>query len=192
MKHLEVKKYTTMKKKFITILVAIVAIGSTAMMLFAWKNRGNNKNIYMTTAETEFSAFDNFLMDDVGIQEVPSYLVCKDGKILGQILGNIPIEDFQDQLTKIVVEEKEIKCTDSDSDIYNPFSKEVLSFYDLLKDKDLVLVEVHMFDCKDCKQADDKEENELSYTETIRHLVKTTFYRYYIKSEIKDIVEKYR
>lgn len=173
------------------LVVLTVAIVSNRISYMS-KNLKEDYIFMSSTKSKEKSVFDKWILDDIGVKAVPSYLICKGTSVLGIIPGNISKQDFEKYLKEIVLEYELLKynVVMSDESIYNPLTQKETNFYELCNNGEYNIIEIHMIECKDCDEAD-KMIKSRSNTLDIRNLVDANFFRYYISSEESKIIEKY-
>lgn len=131
------------------------------------------------------SDFDLWMMneDGVGLNWVPSYLICTQGKVLGLIRGDIPVEEFTAQYNYIVSTPLGSAFDDyCEYDIAN-LNGQRYKLSDIFpNDGNVYVLEISWIGCPDCEHQD------TNYTRDIYNAYDTQFfYRYYINTELADV-----
>jgi hypothetical protein len=196
-----------MKKKVLILLGALIFLAALVTILkytLATPKLAEleENHLLVSTSGKQYSEFDHFLLDEVGLNWVPSYLVIENKQIIGVIRGGLSSIDTKDALNTLLMANNRIDLPEHTT-VFVVDKDNIFELKDLLTDK-LTLVEVHMHGCKDCDFVDgvpgeyqvevDGEvqtvqikPNVLSSTELIRFTVDADFFRYYIKTELDDI-----
>lgn len=167
----------------ILIIVALVSgfIGNQAIKHY--RTTMPHNHIFVCDNPTHNSDFDNWLRETVGIDWVPTYMICRDGYVIGTIRGGISEKMFTSQLGTIlaqndrILEVTNIPIYDLDNNVGN------------LRDitgSGVYIVEISWIDCSDCQYQDE------NFTDDIYLAYSTNqIYRYYIHSERGAVEEHY-
>lgn len=140
-------------------------------------------HIYVCDNPKVYSDFDNWLVDDLGCQWVPSYVIIHNGYVIGMFNGDCPLSDFDFNLSLIMSQDIAFKELPN-YEIENINGHRV-NVRDLFNDGYYVL-EMHWIDCPDCKHQD------ANYTDDVYFKYSTDrIYRYYFKSDRTTVEEKY-
>lgn len=217
-----------MKKKILIVVAALIIVVICAATIFLIKlNTIKNESVanletmmMSSTKNEDKSEFDEWLLNELGVKYVPSYIVIDGYDVIGIIDGGFGVKDFTNHYNTIIKNHeilanlKEIKNTE----VYLPFKEKTINLTDYLKTGKISIIEVHKISCNDCKIIDGvigeyeiyEEFDEKGYpiedsltilkidgskvceTIQVHNTIKdVTFYRYYIKSDLKEILERY-
>jgi hypothetical protein len=171
----------------LSAIILFLSVVLTVLILFNNKKQNNlpielpYKNIFVSDKEKELSDFDNWLCDEVGVDWTPSYIILQGHDVLGIIKGT-DFNTFKKELNKL----NKLDVSISNDLLYNPFFDTTHKFSDILKNDELNIIELHMIGCKDCEELDNN-----GITNDIRRNVNASFYRYYIRSTVADVLDKY-
>jgi len=200
-----------MKTKLFLILIVVLLCSSC---VYKYSTELSPDDIFVSTTQKELSDFDDWLIEGIGVNWVPSYLVLDGHYVLGVIKGGLSVRETKEQLAEL--KNKPIANSMCYFDIYNPFSKSTTKFVEILPETGLNIIEIHMIGCKDCEEVDgvpgeykhpklDENgeviedeydiviitENELSSTNEIRQFIKANYFRYYVRSTYEDVIKHY-
>lgn len=140
-------------------------------------------HVYVCDNPEHKSDFDNWLKDEVGLDWVPSYVIIKDGKVVGSFNGDVDESTFSTQMATCTAYNLEVTTLPS-YEITN-LDGERKAVNQIFSNGTYVL-EVAWVDCPDCIHQDE------NYTGTIYNKYGTSkFYRYYVRSGVEPVREKY-
>ena len=130
------------------------------------------------------SEFDTWLKENIGLSWVPTYVIINDNKVIGMIKGGIPEESFTGQLGSYLVYNQAIAELPNISVTNLAGERKPVSDY---FGQGMYILEISWIDCHDCIEQDEK------YTTDVYKKYGTDIiYRYYIKSELGKVEEKYK
>ena len=186
----EHKKPSTLKTLLcigIPLLIFMI-IGIIGLQVFKYIRHKNSimpkSHVYVCDNPKVFSDFDNWLRDDLGITWTPTYMIVKDGYIIGAFEGAIPKDNFTDQLATCVAYNLQLESL-PDYEISN-LEGERNKISDVLGGTGTYILEIHWTDCEDCQFQDENYTQEIYETYTTERI-----FRYYIKSDKSDVEAKY-
>ena len=185
----------SMKSLIIAILIVALCYGIYYSVSAIFGNRRAKmpeSHVYVCDNPENLSDFDNWLKENittVGEDKqvsfwVPTYVIIKNGDIIGAFRGDIPESQFSTYVAMISANDLHM-ITLPNYEISNLEGKrDKLS--NIFSGSDLYILELHWVDCPDCQHQDE------SYTEEIYRKYGTKkIYRYYIKSNKDKVAEKY-
>ena len=142
-----------------------------------------HSHIFVCDNPQHDSAFDSWLREEVGLDWVPTYMIVRDGWVIGTFRGGIDKGEFTRELGTVLENNIQILPV-SDSIIYD-LDNNPTSMADIMSNG-VYIVEISWIDCKDCKYQDE------NFTDSI-YLAYTTdnIYRYYIRSDRNAVLEYY-
>ena len=132
---------------------------------------------------THNSDFDTWLRETVGIDWVPTYMICRDGYVIGTIRGGISEKNFTSQLGTILAQNDRILEV-TDIPIYD-LDNNVGNLRDITG-SGVYIVEISWVDCPDCQYQDENFTDEIYLAYSTNQI-----YRYYIHSERGAVEEHY-
>ena len=182
----EVKPKKSKAKIIILIILGLLIIGGYFGVKYYMKVRVTmpKSHVFVSDNPEHKSDFDNWLKDDLGVNWVPTYIVFKDGYIIGTFPGDISEEEFSSKVT--LASMANVKLSSIPNFYISNLNNERKSLNDLFNRSGLFILEIHWIDCPDCEEQDSK------YTQSIYDKYTTTrMYRYYIKSDFDKVQEKY-
>lgn len=217
-----------MKKTYkILICSIIICIVLGCLLFIQLKNNDYSKEevvnlqtMMMSATKNETkSEFDEWLLNDLGVKYVPSYIIIDGYDIVGIIDGGNGVDTFKKNY-KEVLKNHEVLANLKDVEdtyVYIPYQDTITKLTYELEENRVTIIEVHKISCNDCKIADgvigeyeiyefDDDGAPIEGTKTIlkidgkkvyetvqihRAIKDATFYRYYIKSDIEEIFERY-
>lgn len=167
------------------IIAAIVCFLVVGYMIVQYVgSRMPKDHIYVCDNPKVYSDFDNWLVDDLGCQWVPSYVIIHNGYVIGMFNGDCSINDFDFNLSLIM--SQDIAFTELPNYEIENINGDRVNVHDLFKEGYYVL-ELHWIDCPDCKHQD------ANYTDDVYFKYSTDrIYRYYFKSDRTKVEEKYK
>lgn len=178
-------KQTLKKLRLLFFIIAILCFVNVALIIYKYnKSQINLDHIFVCDNPNHDSDFDKWIKEDLNVTWVPSYIIIQDGYVIGAFDGNISEAEFSDKLAMASsynmqfyeVPDYEIENLDNNR----------ISASSIFKDG-LYILEIVWIDCDDCKYQDEH------YTDDIYAKYSTTnIYRYYIKSDHKKVLEKYK
>lgn len=170
----------------ITILVIGILCGAYSILKDLYMTKRAEmptSHVYVCDNPEHKSDFDNWLKDDVGLDWVPSYVIIKDGVVIGSFKGDIDESTFSTQLATCSAYNLEVtKLPNYEITNLDGERKVVTDIFT----SGIYVLEVAWIDCPDCIHQDD------NYTNTIYNKYGTSkFYRYYVRSTADPVKEKY-
>ena len=180
--------------KKIRIILSMVVIGIflLASGILCW-NKLNQKfshpeldasHVLVCDNPMHDSEFDTWLKENIGLSWVPTYVIVNDNKVIGMIKGGIPEESFTGQLGSYLVYNQAIAELPNISVTNLAGERKPVSDY---FGQGMYILEISWIDCHDCIEQDEK------YTTDVYKKYGTDIiYRYYIKSELGKVEEKYK
>lgn len=141
-------------------------------------------HVYVCDNPEHRSDFENWIKDDLGVDWVPSYIVVKDGTVIGAFNGDIEKSYFDMILgTTLSLDTPYIDLPDFEITNLKGERAPVNEIFG----EGTYIIEYHWIDCPDCIHQDE------NYTDDIYKYYSTEmFYRYYVKSDLEKVREKYR
>ena len=177
----------TIKKGYalrIIIIAICIGIASIIALICSYKSKPvelDNSHIYVCDNPEYLSDFDTWIKEDLGVSWVPSYIIVKDGFVIGAFDGCIDTETFDDKLGTVLAMNLQFEEVPN-LEISNIEDNRV-NANELFR-AGTYIIEVHLYGCKDCEYQDEH------YTKDIYKKYGTQlFYRYYIKSAVSDVQE---
>ena len=140
-------------------------------------------HVFVCDNPKHLSDFDTWLKEDCNITWVPSYIVIKDGYVIGAFDGCIPLSEFDSQLgTALALSIPVLKLPDYyiydlDNSPHKVSDKFSNGFY---------ILEIVWADCKDCIYQDEHYTNDI-YKKYSNGII----YRYYIKTDKEQVNNLY-
>lgn len=177
--------YKQSKRLLFTIIFCIVLfsiMSGTYLFIRHKKMTLHKSNIFVCDNSKEYSQFDDWIMEDLGVDWVPTFLVFRDGKYVGMIRGTINVYDFKSELGTALIYSKNTEVPDY---YITNIKNETKSVKELVAGKDLCFIEVSWLDCPDC--VDQEKLNPEIYAKYDA----ANFYIYYIKSTMEDVSNHY-
>ena len=176
-----------MRKLIATILViaTILCVGACSQNHYEPSHSMVESHVFVCDNPKAKSDFDLWMMNEegVGLNWVPSYLICTQGKVLGVIRGDIPLEDFKTQYDFIVTTPIDSAFDDfCEYDIQNLNGNRYKLIDFMPADGNVYVLEISWATCPDCIHQDE------NYTRDIYNAYDTQFfYRYYINTELSEV-----
>ena len=180
---------TTSKKKskrlktflcvFIPLIIAVI-LGITAYVVFKKVQHEHSimpkSHIYVCDNPKVFSDFDKWIREDLKITWTPTYMIVKDGYVVGAFAGAIPADKFTENLAYSVAYDIKFQQL-PDLEISN-LEGERKPISEILGQPGTNILEIVWVDCGDCTYQDQH------YTDDVYEMYTTDrIYRYYIKSD---------
>ena len=173
-------------------ILSILLVFSTILCLVACGNPSYKpthemvqSHVFVCDNPSVKSDFDLWMMDEdgVGLDWVPSYLICTQGKVLGTIRGDISLAEFEQQYNFIISTPLSSAFADfSDYTIENLNGQRYTLSEIMPMDGNIYVLEISWMGCPDCEHQDE------NYTRDIYNAYDTQFfYRYYINTERSDV-----
>lgn len=173
----------------IIVFIAIILLGYFGFKIYRHtRTIMPTDHVYVCDNPEHFSDFETWVKEDVGVKEVPTYLIINNGYVIAAFEGDIEEIEFTDkfamanaytanmQVDYLKVPDYEISNLDGER---KPASE---VFGD-----GMYILEYHWIDCKDCEHQDE------NYTQSIYEKYTTDrIYRYYVKSDHDKVAEKYK
>lgn len=181
------KKKKSWLKKFGPFLVflLILFIGFIGINIYrANRTIMPKDHVYVCDNPKQLSDFDNWIRDDVGIKWVPTYIIVQDGYIIGAFNGDIEEIEFSSKLGTALALNMQITPME-DFEISNLAGERKPASEAF--GQGLCIIELVWIDCPDCQHQDENYTNDIYQKYSTKN-----FYRYYIKSEYKDVLNKYK
>lgn len=141
-------------------------------------------HIYVCDNPDHKSDFENWVKDDLGVDWVPTYIVVKDGYVIGAFHGDIEKSYFDMVLgTTLSLDMPFAELPDYEITSLTGKTAPVNKIFG----DGTYIIEYHWIDCPDCIHQDE------NYTDDIYEYYSTEmFYRYYVKSDLDKVKDKYR
>ena len=133
-------------KKILIVVLLVLCVIFTSLFIF------KPKGMFVTASTdvpTGFSDFDNWMMNEVGIEATPAHLIIKEGKVTSYVDFGITKEEFKQYLNNDFMS----------VDVWNSPIKTVDGQEVLLKDFDVVYVT--KAGCDACKQQEEYNEPQI-------------------------------
>lgn len=173
----------------ITTIIIVVVLATIVIGYVLYKNSHQPQDVlspshvYVCDSPEPKSEFDLWIKNDLQLTGVPSYVIINDGSVVGVFPGDLDEEEFSDKLMMTytfnlpVTEVPRLEISNITGDRH--FASDLFS-------EGKYILEVHWIDCEDCQHQDE------NYTHDIYSKYSTNrIYRYYIKSEVEPVKEKY-
>lgn len=178
------KYFKSMHVKLFLVVLLVSAIIVEPIIYKKVNSKMPTSHVYVCDNPSYLSEFDTWLKEK--ISWVPSYLIVKNGYIIGAFDGciaeshftstlgtvlslNLPFYELPAfQITNLNNERKYLK------DIFN----EPNTYY---------IFEIHWLTCKDCIYQDENYTQDIYEKYGTKHI-----YRYYLRSEFNDVLNKYK
>lgn len=177
-----------MRKILALILIVVMILGVCSCSkknTYEPSHQMVESHVFVCDNPKNKSDFDLWMMkeDGVGLNWVPSYLICTQGKVLGVIRGDIPLEDFKTQYDFIVTSPIDSAFDDfCEYDIQNLNGNRYKLIDFMPADGNVYVLEISWATCPDCIHQDE------NYTQDIYNAYDTQFfYRYYINTELSEV-----
>ena len=181
------EKFKLKKSTIIILIILIIALlGALIYDLVKYNKRITMpiSHVFVCDDANHYSEFDNWLLNTAGVDKVPSYLIIYNHNVVGVIDGNVPEERFTDELGYTILN-NEIVCELPDFQIKN-IADQYMTLNDLSNLHSLIILEISWATCDDCIEQDKY------FTKNIYNRYSTEqIYRYYIKSELLDVLRKH-
>lgn len=186
-----IKKPSVFKNKMLPIMIIVLVIVGVGFLFNTIKSNYIHKKITMPTSHVYVcdnpnhkSDFDNWLHDEVEVDWVPEYVIIRNGTVIGKFPGDIDEDEFSSKLSLCAA--YNIPLAELPNYSISNINGDRKSLKELFGDNKIYVLEIHWIDCKDCKEQDEK------YTDSIYSKHTTdNIYRYYVKSDINKVKEKY-
>lgn len=168
----------------ISLIYGLYNIG--AHIINSLNSKMSTSHVYVCDDPNNKSDFDNWLSNDLELSWVPTYLVIKNNQVVGAFPGDIPEDTFMSNLTMCILADSTIENLPNTSITNIDGDTKYLS--EIFKNtNDIYILEILWIDCDDCKHQDDY------YTDEIYSSISTSnVYRYYIKSDINKVIDKFK
>lgn len=176
-------KRTQIIKVIVISLIICILFSSFYLYMYHKRVTMQKSHIYVCDDAENYSDFDLWIKEH--INEVPSFIIIKDKKIVGTILGETNEKDFTSQLGTILINPITEGNDLVDYKITN-LENESKSLNEICNTNDLYIIEISWIDCPDCVRQD--KNNTISI---YRKYSTKNIYRYYIKTEKEKLFEKY-
>lgn len=177
------KKKSKKLKTFLCILIPLIIatiLGITAYVVFKKVQHEHSimpkSHIYVCDNPKVFSDFDKWIREDLKITWTPTYMIVKDGYVVGAFAGAIPADKFTENLAYSVAYDIKFQQL-PDLEISN-LEGERKPISEILGQPGTNILEIVWVDCEDCIYQDEM------YTDDVYEMYTTDrIYRYYIKSD---------
>lgn len=172
-------------KKVINILCILffIALMVQGILLFRhWRLAKLDKSkVYVSDTADNSSEFDLWIKNTLDIHWVPTYIIIRNGYVVGYFAGDIPLSEFSDKISDILEHNKPI--FELPDILITNLNGETKSAKDIFNREGETIIELVWQSCKDC------EDQDKFYTKDIYWAYTTeNFFRYYIntpKNEVK-------
>lgn len=176
------------KRRTVIVIAVIFVLLIIALSydLVRYHNRTTlpNSHVFICDDSEHYSDFDNWLFDAVGVDRVPIYVVIYNNSVIGLVDGNVPENHFTDALGTVLATGENLFELPN-IEIHNILN-ETYTLQEIAKQHSLILLEISWATCEDCIEQDKY------FTKDIYNTYGTEqIYRYYIKSELSDVLAKH-
>ena len=175
-------------KKRIVLLAISVALVLICIVIgfMIYNNRKTMplSHVYVCDNPEEDSEFDKWIRNEAMVDWVPTYVIIKNGYVIGTIKGGISQKQFSSRLATVLIQGTPYAEL-PDIEISN-LKDEKHSLKSIMTGDDVYILEISWIDCKDCKFQDDNYTDEIY----LRYSTKM-IYRYYIRSDKDKVLDKY-
>ena len=163
------------------LLILLVIAGVYDLIQYNNRKTMSDSHIFVCDNPENYSDFDNWVINTVGVDKVPSYIIIYNNNVIGVINGNIPEKTFTDELGTILATGNVI-CELPDYSISN-IVNDTKTLKDISNQHKMVILEISWLTCKDCIEQDN------NFTEAIYSKYSTEqIYRYYLKSKKDEVI----
>lgn len=181
----KIKAFFTKKTIVILTIICVALLSALVYDLIKYnqKTRLEPSHIFVCDNANTYSAFDNWLLDVVGVDKVPTYILIYNQKIIGLIDGNVSENHFSERVgTLLAIGEEKFDLVDYK--ITN-LQNQNLSLKDIANNQNLIILEISWATCDDCIEQDKyfTKDIYLKYGAD-------KFFRYYIKSTRAEVLNK--
>lgn len=174
------------KCRFLLLIMAIILFISAAYMIFRAKQAEMPlDHVYVCDNPSYLSDFDNWIKEDLQVTWVPSYIVIKDGYVIGAFDGDICERDFSDLLGTYL--SMDLPLTEVTNLEIENLEGERKPANEIFGTKGTYILEVVWIDCHDCQHQDENYTDDIYYEYSTKNI-----YRYYLRSEKEKVLEKYQ
>ena len=174
-----------MKAKYCIIIILFIILFSTGIIGYYYYDL-SRKTMPSTHVYIESKEFTDWITDDLKVDWVPTYIIIKNNNVIGKFKGGIDLETFNGLYAVSIVnsENESNNIALPDKEITN-INGQISKITDIFNNGTYIL-EISWLDCKDCKFQDEHYTNDIYKKYGTKYI-----YRYYIKTELKDLEEKY-
>lgn len=163
------------------VIVALLIAGLIDYVQYINRAKMPDSHIFVCDNPENYSDFDNWLIDTVGVDKVPMYVIIYKDDVIGLINGNIPEKTFTNELGTILATGKSL-CELPEFSISN-IVNDTMTLKDIADKHAIVILEISWLTCKDCIEQD------ANFTKDIYSKYSTEqIYRYYLKSKKEDVI----